>query len=125
MKRLLVYVLVLVSLAACAGSASFGRHNCSKEGEVCVDLRAEEPISFGGSVTVTITVTSGKDIPVLGVSLAHDVDVVVQGPEGWEKDSRDITFSKSVASWATMVEANRSITFKRTLFLSPSLTMSH
>lgn len=117
--RYLTWFILLASLTACAGASSFGKHNCSKGGEVCVELRADEPISFGGSVTVTITVTSKKDISDLGMSLSHDVDITVEGPEGWEKDSKDIVFFKGVASWVTAVEANHSITFKRTLYLPP------
>jgi hypothetical protein len=119
MKRLLVYVLVLVSLAACAGSASFGRHNCSKGGEVCVEVRAEEPITFGKPVTVKITITSEKDIEDIGISLSHDPDVVVEESQGWEKDSRDISFFSGGVSWVATIEADSPITFKRTLYLPP------
>jgi hypothetical protein len=119
MKRLLASVVLLVSLAACAGASSPLRHNCSRGGEVCIEVRAVEPIAFGEPVNVTITVTSEKDIEDIGISLSHDPDVGVDESQGWEKDLRDISFFNGGVSWVATVEANRSITFKRTLYLPP------
>ena len=85
MKRLLAFILLIVSLTACTGASPFGKHNCSHGGEVCVEVRAEEPISYDGAVTVSITVISEKEISDLGISLSHNADVVVEVPESWEK----------------------------------------
>jgi hypothetical protein len=116
----LVYVLVLVNLAACAeGAASPDRHNCSTGGEVCIEVRADEPISFGEPVNVTITVTSQKDISRLGVSLNHDVDIEIQGPQGWEKDLQDAAIYKGGVSWGVAVTASNSANFSWKLFLPP------
>jgi hypothetical protein len=82
-------------------------------------VRADEPISFGGTVTVTIKVETEKEIPDLGMSLSHDADVVVEGPEGWEKDSRNVSFFSGGTSWVTTVQAKSSIIFSRTLDLPP------
>ena len=117
MKRFLACVLLLVSLTACGGASSFGKHNCSSGGEVCIEVRADEPISFGGTVTVSITVTSEKDISDLGISLLHNVDVVVEGPQDWEKESQDAAVWESGAGWKTAIEANHTLTFKRLLYL--------
>ncbi len=120
MKRFWVCVFLLVGLTACGGASSFGKHNCSSGGEVCIEVRAEEPIAWGEPVTVNITVTSEKDISDIGISLSHNADVNMEKSQGWEKDSRDITFFDGGVSWVTTVEANRSITFKRILYLPPS-----
>jgi hypothetical protein len=106
MKRFWIFVLLLAGLTACAGASSFGKHNCSSGGEVCIEVRADEPISFGGPVIVTIMVTSEKDISDLGISLYHNVDVVVEGPQDWEKESQDATVWESGAGWKATIEAN-------------------
>jgi len=117
LRRLLAFALLLAGLAACTGAASTGRHNCSPNGEVCIEVRADEPISFGGEVTVTITVTSGKDISDLSIILEYEPDVILLGIQNWEKESRNVTIWDVGASWNIMTEANQSLVFKRILML--------
>lgn len=118
MKRTLACILLLLSLTACASAVS-DKGDCSGNGEVCIKVRAEEPIRFGEPVIVTITVTSGKDITDLGVSLYHDVDVVVEGPQSWEKDLQDAAIFKGGASCGVAIKANHPLTFTRKLYLPP------
>ena len=92
MKHVLVCVLLLASLAACTGTSYIDRPNCSAQGELCIEVRADEPVSFGGQVIITITITSEKDIPDLAVFLEYEPDVVLQKPQEWEKNTRDMTF---------------------------------
>ena len=61
MKKIMIYGLIVVSLAACAGASS-GHEGCSQNGELCIGMQIEEPIIFGDSNTVTITVTSNINI---------------------------------------------------------------
>ena len=86
---------------------------------MCVEVRADEPILFGEPVVLTIKVISEKDISRLGVSLYHDVDSVVEGPQGWEKDLQDTMIYKGGASWGVAATANNTITFTRKLSLPP------
>ncbi len=119
MKRLLPSILLIVGLTACAGASSFGKHNCSAGGEVCIEVCVDEPIFFGEPVIVTITVTSEKNISRLGVSLYHNVDITVEGPQGWEEDLQNVTIYKSGASWGVPITASRPAIFIRKLILSP------
>lgn len=119
MRRLMVCALLLAGLAACSGSSYPDRHNCSANGEVCIEVRVEEPISFGGEVTVTITVTSEKDVSDLSIILEYEPDVFLLGIQDWEKESRDVTIWDMGASWNITIEANQPLVFKRILMLPP------
>ena len=116
MKRLFACVLLLASLTACAGASAPGGGNC-KEG-VCVKVQAVEPVRFGEPVTVTVTVTSEKDIPNLGVSLYHDVDVVVEEPQTEEKN-RPAWKGQSGVDWIVNAKANQPLTFTRKVRFPP------
>jgi len=117
MKCVSVFFLLglILNLSACASSSSLDRHNCSQE--ACIEVRVVEPIRFGEPITVTITVTAEKDIPKLGVSLYHDVDVIMEGPQGWEKEVRNAWKGKAGASWEITAKANQSMRFTRTMRL--------
>lgn len=120
MKRLLACVLLLVSLTACAGGASSpDRHNCSAGGEICIEVHADEPISFGEPVSVTITVTSEKDIPDLGVYFTTwPQSIVIQEPvndEPGQVSKRD----QSWVNWLVEVKHNQPVTFTRKINLPP------
>jgi hypothetical protein len=113
MRHLFVCILLLTGLTACVGPSAPGSGRCSKGGEVCVKATAVEPIQLGEPVTVTITVTTEKDTPILGVSLYHDVDVFVDGPQGWEKEAKDSVVYKGGAGWAISTKANQPFSFTR------------
>ena len=70
MKRLLICAFLLASLVACAASSGPGRFAATREEKVCVRLTVAELIIPGQPVSVTITVTSEKDIRGLMVSLS-------------------------------------------------------
>jgi hypothetical protein len=91
----------MACLAACTGAGSAVRHNCSADGALCIEVRADEPISYGGEVSITITVISEKDISDLSLILEYEPDVILQGIQDWEKESRDITIWEVGASWNT------------------------
>jgi hypothetical protein len=114
---LLVFTLSVLSLSACMGASAPGGGTC-KQG-VCVKIVAIEPIRYGEPVTVTITITSEKDISNLGVSLYHDVDVMVEEPPSGEKGVKDQTFWKGGASWRVDAKANSHLTFTRKVRFPP------
>ena len=117
MKYLLGCILLLASLVACTGTSYFNRPNCSANGDLCIEVRTDEPISYGGEVTVTITVISEKDISDLRIILEYEPDVILQGIQDWEKESRDVTIWDVGASWNNTIKANQPLVFKRTLML--------
>ncbi|OGO31384.1 MAG: hypothetical protein A2136_03010 [Chloroflexi bacterium RBG_16_54_11] len=112
MKRLFAHALILLLLAACSPS---GNESCSEGGEVCIELHAIEPITYGEPVIVTITVTSHRDIPELGVSLYHEAGIVVEGPEGWEEGLLHPMVFTGGASWGVAIDENQTLVFTRTL----------
>lgn len=116
MKYFFLCVLLLVSLTACAPSSKEG---CSENREVCVSITAEEPILYGEPVILTITVISEKNITNLGVSLYHDIDIVVEGPQSWENSLSETSIFNGGASWIVSAKANQPMTFTRTLQLPP------
>lgn len=108
---LLVFTLSVLGLSACMGASAPGGGTC-KQG-ICVKIAAVEPIHFGEPVTVTITVTSDKDLSNLRVSLYHDVDVVVEEPQNVEKGVKDQTFWRGGASWGIDAKADSPLNFAR------------
>ena len=78
MRRILAFALLMACLAACTGAGSAVRHNCSANGALCIEVRADEPISYGGEVSITITVISEKDISDLSL-IEYEPDVILQG----------------------------------------------
>ncbi len=118
MKNIWSCVFLLVSLTACT-SGSPNQGGCSEDGELCIALHAEEPIRFGSQVIVTITVTSKKDIADLGVSLSHDADVTIEGPQTWEDNVRRSNTFLGGASWLVSINENQPLTFIRKLYLPP------
>lgn len=119
MRRVLVFFLLvlLLNLSACAGSSSLDKHNCSQG--VCIEVRAVEPIRFGEPVTVTIAVTTEKEIPNLGVSLQYVVDVTLEEPQAWESGITEKTVWRGGASWQIAAKANQPLLFTRRIRFSP------
>lgn len=119
MKRLLlVFTLSVLSLSACMGASAPGGGRCNNEG-VCVKINVVEPVRFGEPVTVTITVTSEKDIPNLGVSLYFDADVLTEEPQVVEKGVKDQAFWKGGASWGIDAKADSPSIFTRKIRFPP------
>ena len=122
MKRfyvLVIGILLLLSLAACAGtSPALSRQNCSKDREICVELQAEEPISFGGQVTASIIVTSKEDVSDLGVYLTSMPPnmLIVQETTIIEPGivSRK---AHSGVNWLVDIKSNQPVVFTRDLKL--------
>ncbi len=110
MKRVILFSLIgFVFVSSCAPST--GDTNC-KNG-LCVKLRAAEPIDFSKPVTVTITVTTDKAVPNLGVSLSSDYGVVIDGPQGWQENVREGTVWNGGAGWRVSTQANQTSEFVR------------
>lgn len=108
-----MFTLLALSLPACVETAALPGANC-EEG-ICIKLQVAEPVRSNEPVTVTITVTTQKDIPRLGVFLHYDPNVVVDGPQGWESYTKDGAVWKSGASWEVGAKANLPLLFTRTL----------
>lgn len=104
MKRLFMCVLLLAGLTACAGASSPIQPNCQQG--VCIKVRAIEPIRFGEPVTVTVTVTSEKDISDLKVFLSSAYDALIEEAQDWKQ---------SGVNWVMEAKANRTFTFTRKL----------
>ena len=104
MKRLFTRVLLLAGLTACAGASFPIQPNCQQG--VCIRVRAIEPIRFGEPVTVTVTVTSEKDISDLKVFLSSAYDALIEEAQDWKQ---------SGVNWVMEAKANRTFTFTRRL----------
>ncbi len=111
MKRLFLQAILIIILAGCGGSTASDSKQC--ENGICVQIEAVEPVVWGEPVMVTITVTSNKDIQDLGVWLTHDYMVIVEGPQGWEAETRNGKIGERGASWQVDVKANQPIVFTR------------
>jgi hypothetical protein len=116
MKNIYIYFLILMSLVACV-SKSAGNWKCNPDGQVCVYINANEPVLYGAPVVVTITVTSDRDISVLGASLEYYTNVDIDGVENWEENLLNPYIYPGLAGWDFAINANQSRTFTRTLYL--------
>jgi hypothetical protein len=116
MKHMTGFILMAVILAACAGGSSFGKPNCNEKEGYCVEVRAEEPVLYGEPVTVTVTVTSEKDIPEMGLSLYYDPGTFKEEQHEWEKDVKDYSTYPGGESWVVAVNAKQPLSFTRVLY---------
>jgi hypothetical protein len=117
MRRYLAYVILLVSLVACADAAPPNRPNCSSGGEICIELWADEPVSFGKPVTITLIVTSEKDIPELNIYFSTwPQSVVVQDPTSVEP-GQVTKKSQSGIHWLVEIKGDQTLTFTRNITL--------
>lgn len=117
MKHLLVFVLLSLTLSACAGASAPGGAKCQQG--VCIQAEVREPVRFNVPVVLTLTVTTNKDMAGLGVSLYHDVDATVEGPQNWEPAAKNGQVWKGGASWKVDAKANQPVTFMRTIHFPP------
>lgn len=110
--------LLLTNLAACAGGAT-GKDNCSKRGELCIQVRAKEPLRYDEPITIMITVTSEKDIDGLGVSLMADSTIIVVQDALEAEPGKVVWKDQRHVDWLVDVKANQPVTFTRALKLTP------
>lgn len=84
----LVWMFLGLGLVACVGVSAPTGGTCQQG--VCIKVQIAEPIPFDEPVNATITVTTEKDMPRLGVSLYFGgQDIAVEGSKGWEKGGVD------------------------------------
>lgn len=88
---------------------------CNQVKKACVKLSVAEPITPGQPASVTITVTSEKDIPKLGISLnSHSSG----GKVSIDEEPGMPNPKDGLVSWTVDVQANRALTFRRTMRFS-------
>jgi hypothetical protein len=117
MKNLWICFLLLISLSACSSSSS-DQGSCNKNAEVCIKIRAEEPIVYKEPINIVITITSEKDYSMLGISLITwpgivigDTPKVEQGTELWK--------GQSGVDWMVDIKAGEIVTLTRKIYLPP------
>jgi len=115
MKRLLAYVLLITSLIACAGTNSNG--SCTPGEEICVKVRAEEPILFGEPVSLVITATSSEDISQLGIALIIWPHTLIVSEAIDEEPGIEVWKGESGVAWKVNVRAGEVVTLRRILYL--------
>src|SRR5262249_20293646 len=108
-------LLFLIFITACSVISGSSRGTC-RQG-LCIIAKVVEPVRVNEPDIVSITVTSDKDIPDVGVSLQG---VPVDGPDGWEMETRDIFIDRFGASWVVDLKANQPYTAVRTFRLLAS-----
>jgi hypothetical protein len=110
-------ILILCYLSACSsGGSASGRLNCSKGGEVCIDISTVQSFSAGNPVPLKITVTSSKDISDLHVTLNTGTEITLDGTQTWENDIiSNPTIDRGLAYWTFAIKADQSLTFNRVL----------
>jgi len=114
MKNIWIYVLLLMSLAACAGANNGG---CSSDGEVCVKVRAGEPIQYMEPIDIVITVTSRLDISQLGISLIIWPDTMIVGEAQGLEPGIEVWKGDSGVTWRVDIKAGDVITLSRKVYL--------
>ncbi len=102
-------------MSACTPS-TFGRPNCSPKGELCIELRAEEPIRVGEPIKVNVTVVSETDLPDLEVHLSGYPVIQVLEPTGEEKGVV-IKNNPTWVNWSVDLKSKQPLTITRQLVL--------
>lgn len=120
MKRLWLVAILMLLSAGCGGSAAPGGGGQCNRG-LCIQIEVAEPIRWGEPITVTISTTTDKDIFDLGISVfVHPYKgVIVEGPEGWEKEAQGGAVFEGGAGWKVNIKANQPVAFTRKLRLPP------
>ena len=114
MKQILICILLLTGLTACGGKIAASSAGGPCNNDLCIKLTAKEPIAIGQPVSVTIKLTSQKDIPDLKLYLGSDdllKRVSIEDPslQGWKKGG--------FVNWPVNVRAKQSQTFTRKVIL--------
>ncbi len=119
MKRRYLLAILIIILAGCGGSFSADGGQC--EQGICVQIEAVEPILWGEPVTVKISAKTDKEITDLGISIfvMPYNSVVVEGPENWEKETKDGAVFEGGGGWRITTKANQLNTFTRKVYLPP------
>lgn len=111
MNRLIICLLLLATLSACAGAGtstaeeptfSYGEPSssgpafrCNEWEKICIHLSVEEPIQMGEPINLIVTVTSEKDISDLNITLTS-VDspkALFEEPNLQSWRERDVTWT--------------------------------
>ena len=109
MKNLWIYVLLVLSISACASEGS-GFENCSNDGDVCLWMHVEEPVLFGEPNSLTITVSSSIDIDNLVVNLTSYPQILIQDINSWANH----------LNWEIDIIAGQQQTFTKNILLPES-----
>jgi hypothetical protein len=110
MKTFWIYVLLMISLASCAGASS-GHEGCNISGELCIGMQLQEPIIFGDPITITITVSSTIDVSNLSIYLNSVPQVLTEDLSGWVNHG---------VYWVINLEADQPQTFTKHILLPKS-----
>jgi len=122
MKWIFFCLLLMISLAACAGANS-DTGGCSSDGqeEICVKVRAQEPIIFREPIDIVITATSTRDITGLGISLITSPHTIVVGEAEGEEEGIELWKSNSGIDWSVNINAGEIVTLTRKIYLPEEL----
>lgn len=114
MKRIWIYILLLVTLSACTAPSASGSFLCSKGKELCIKLEAEGPIANDEPVNLIATVTSSQDIQDIGISLSYPVNAVIveNGLQDQSLTMKEFTTWNGGTGAVTSIKAGQSLTFK-------------
>ncbi len=98
MKRLFIFILLILGLSACTGASTQGGQAC-REG-ICIRVQLAEPLRLKEPVTAMITVQTDRDIPGLRISFpATERCILVEGEPQWiinTQSRKSLTINKIV-----------------------------
>jgi hypothetical protein len=109
MKSVLAGLLILLFLSGCSTTARL-KEGCSEDGEVCIEVGANESILMNEPITLTITITSVKEIPGLGIFLYSSPKILFEDVQGWEEGG---------INWVVDLKPNQALTITRKAILPP------
>jgi len=98
MKRFWILSILMIVLAGCGGNAAPGGGQCNQG--LCVKIEVAEPIRWGESIVVTVTVTAERDVSNLQVSLTSYPSVSIE-------DHRGKWIEEGIRSDVNLIIANR------------------
>ena len=114
MKPILICILLLAILSACAETPLSHPFVCSKGKELCIKVETEGPAVNGKPVHLIATVTSSQDIQDIGISLSYPVNamIVENGLQDQSLAMEQFTTWSGGSSAVTSIKAGQSLTFK-------------
>jgi hypothetical protein len=118
MKRVIFCGLLTISLVACSGTYS-DNGGCSSngDGEVCIKIRAQEPIHFMEPIDIIMTITSDMDISGLGISLIIWPHTIIVGEAEGQEQGIELWKGESGINWRVNINTGEIITLTRKIYL--------
>lgn len=116
MKQFIILIFLMLNTIACSGVNS-DNGSCTQANEICIKIRAAEPVIHGEPINLVITATSTEDIPDLGISLIYWPITMIIGEAQGQEPGIEVWRGNSGVDWKVNIRADEPVIYHRQLIL--------